>query len=87
MPLMIKGFKKDVIKFAIITCRKPLEWWNGINGGKKFGYLVKPWVPPLYYLIGLWLFLDNRRRKMRKGDEVVIAYHDVGILILDIFVI
>ncbi|XP_050253300.1 tocopherol O-methyltransferase, chloroplastic-like isoform X6 [Quercus robur] len=23
MPLMIKGFKKDLIKFAIITCRKP----------------------------------------------------------------
>ena len=23
MPLMIEGFKKDLIKFAIITCRKP----------------------------------------------------------------
>ncbi|KAL2329814.1 hypothetical protein Fmac_017395 [Flemingia macrophylla] len=23
MPLMIKGYKKDLIKFAIITCRKP----------------------------------------------------------------
>lgn len=23
MPLMIEGFKKGVIKFAIITCRKP----------------------------------------------------------------
>jgi hypothetical protein len=23
MPLMIEGFRKGVIKFAIITCRKP----------------------------------------------------------------
>lgn len=23
MPLMIEGYKKDLIKFAIITCRKP----------------------------------------------------------------
>ena len=23
MPLMIKGYKKDLIKFSIITCRKP----------------------------------------------------------------
>lgn len=27
MPMMIQGFKKDLIKYSIITCRKP-EWWG-----------------------------------------------------------
>ncbi|TXG48746.1 hypothetical protein EZV62_024621 [Acer yangbiense] len=32
MPLMIEGYKKDLIKFSIITCRKPRD---SEDGGKK----------------------------------------------------
>ena len=61
MPLMIKGFKKDVIKFAIITCRKPPEWWNVLNGSKKFGYPIKPCVPPPCYLIDCFQMIEERK--------------------------